>query len=130
MSSLVHTVRGLLAYTIWADRQVLRDHAAERHADHVCALDAERVEQPRGVVAVLLHGVRAFGDARLAEPALVVGDDVEALGRQGAGEPRPVSQVAARPVDEQERRAVARAGALVVDVELAHAREGHGAPPA
>ena len=80
------------------------------------------VEQGRRVSGVVRHRVRTVWDRRLAEAALVVGDDVEVLANRAIT--GALAERRARAVEEQQRRPVP--AALVVDVDPVHVGARHG----
>ena len=109
------------------DSELLRHHPAERDSHDRGAVPTGEVEHRRGVVGVVAHGVGDVGLGGLPEAPLVVGENVEGV-FEGAGEDAGVSEVAAGPVEIEERRA--GPGALVVDADAANVSEGHGYSPA
>ena len=88
------------------ERQVERDQAAERGADHGCRAEREAVEQLGEVPG---GGVGLGQDRRAPEAAQVAADD-GVRGRVGIHTPLgvPHAAVAGTRVDEEQRRAVAR----------------------
>ena len=59
------------------ERQLLRDHPAQREAVHVRLVDAGGVEDRDGVVGHRLHGVAVQARVRPAHAAVVEGDDAK-----------------------------------------------------
>ena len=103
-------------------RELLRDHPAERGSDHVAALPADDAEQRRGVVGEVRHLPDRRGRLAASEAALVVGEHAEALEQrvERAGR-RPARAAAA--ADEEQRRALAAQfvlGAGVADLGVRH----------
>ena len=69
---------------LWVlDREDLRDRAAGRMADDMRPLDLQRIHQPDHVGRHAVDGKAAARQVALADPAMVVGDDVEGLGEGG-----------------------------------------------
>mmetsp|Transcript_69858 Transcript_69858/g.226603 ORF Transcript_69858/g.226603 Transcript_69858/m.226603 type:complete len:408 (+) Transcript_69858:2-1225(+) len=62
-----------------AERQVLRDHAAERVAEHIHRqfLGYDRLKQRSRIVGIVLHGARLILDGRLPGVSVVEGQDLE-----------------------------------------------------
>ncbi len=86
-----------------AERELLRDHAAEARPDHVRPLHARLVEHLHGVGGHLGGRVRARRRVALAHAAVVEQDRVErARERLDDGLPAPAR--VAEPVDQQQRR--------------------------
>jgi hypothetical protein len=107
-----------------AQRELLGDHPAHRDAQHVSALELQRVEQPGGVVGELDDAEALVDTRRVPHAAMVVGDQCEPRIRErgleglAPGEVRP-----AHPLDEQQRLALAAAEvvqALSGDVGVRH----------
>ena len=98
-----------------AQRELLRDHAAERHAHDEASIPAERIEQRRRIVSVVLHRVRAVGHRRLSEAALVVRQQLEVLRERPVEDGWLRAEVAAGAADVEEARAAA--GAFVVGAD-------------
>ncbi len=133
-------------------RGVLGDHPAHRRTDQVGALDAEHVEQADAVRGHVVERVRSDdpapqqragdGDAQVghapaghlagvAAVAIVEADHPEARGDETVDErigPRDARHAQAH--DEQDRRRVGVAEALVVEIEPANRRKRHVALPA
>ena len=101
-------------------RELLGDHAAHREAEHVRALDLERVEQRDRVGGEIGGRDTAVAGAALADAAVVVGDDLEVALELAQERLAPVRAVAAHPLDQQQRLAVAAA----LDMQLASG-DGH-----
>ncbi len=62
------------------DRENLRDRPAGRMPDDMRPLDLQRVHQPDHVGRHAVDGKPAARQVALADPAMIVGDDVEILG--------------------------------------------------
>jgi len=62
-----------------AQRQLLRDHAAERDPEHVRGVPAQHVQQRDGVGGQVRGGELTGHVGALADAAMVVGHDVEVL---------------------------------------------------
>jgi hypothetical protein len=88
-------------------RQLGRDPAAQRPADHVDAFQAEAVEDVEVVVHEIVDRLDLGHVVGAAEPGVVGGDDLEAA-RQEAVEGEPGSR-ASRRVQEQQWRPIAAA---------------------
>src|SRR5271154_4017985 len=105
--------------------ELLRDHAADRHADDRGPVDSQGVEE-RGKVSRIIGHLSAvrpgFGKA---VAALVISDDAE-VGLQDRGDVGPDAQVAAERVDEDERRQRFRALGEIMDHEAVRFDESHG----
>jgi hypothetical protein len=106
-------------------RDLLRDHAAHRHADDVGVGPGEGVEHGDGVAAEVVHGGGAAARARGLPGAGVVepGDAVARRQRVDLVEPQVPGHAEAH--DQQHRRAVG-AGGGVVDAGVGQLDEGHG----
>jgi hypothetical protein len=101
--------------------------------------DAERIEQPGRVVGKAADrvGSRVGAGTGLADVAVVVGDHPE-LASDRRHLQIPGAAIGADAVDQQDRLAGRRSGALPRDVEVAHPRRRHafllsavfGSPPA
>ena len=65
------------------DRENLRDRPAGRMPDDVGPLDLQRIHQPDDVGRHAVDGKPAARQVALADPAMVVGDDVEIFGESG-----------------------------------------------
>ena len=94
--------------------ELLRDHAADRHADDRGPADAKDPEK-RGQVARIV-GHLSMVRAGFGQPmaALVVADDPE-IGLQDASDVGPDAQVAAERIDEDQRREPFRTLDEIVD---------------
>jgi hypothetical protein len=92
-----------------AQHQLLAHHAAQRDAEDVRLRPAERADQPGGVVSEIGHAERRLGAIALADPPVVIGDDVEVRlqQRQEILAPHPV--MAGHPHDQQQRLSPAAA---------------------
>ena len=108
-----------------AQRQLLGDHAAHRDAQHVRGLPPERVEQAGGVVGELDDGERVGLRRRIADAAVVVGDDVEVVAQAAEERLAPREVRPAHPLDEQQR--LAGAAALVEQRDPVDGGLWHGA---
>ena len=94
------------------DRDLLGDHAAEADPHDAEAIPADLVGEAHRVRRVLGHRVRRRRDLRAPETALVVRNDVEALGER-CDEQRAAFERRPGPVAEEQRWSAARA--FVVD---------------
>ncbi len=61
------------------NRELLRDHAAEGHAEDHALVPPNRIHQRRGILAVVVHGVRRWGLVGLSETPLVISQDFEGV---------------------------------------------------
>src|SRR6185312_15823189 len=109
-----------------AEREFLRHHAAEGDAEYACALPADRFHHVRCVVGVVGHAVGPIGLARLAEPALVVGEEGETLGQRAFEHAGLAAEVAIGAGDDEEARALA--ALLVEQPDIAALDKGHEPP--
>ena len=105
------------------ERQLLGDHAPHRDPEHVCRVDLERRQKPRGVLRELGDRERAAERGAGADAAVVVGDHVEVALQPPEERLAPVQRRAAHAHDQEQRRA--RAAALAVEHDLTHADRGH-----
>jgi hypothetical protein len=103
--------------------QLLGDHPAERHAEHEGVLPPHDVEQRGGVVGVIGHGVRPFGDFRLAQPPLVELQQLERDERRVVGQAPVAAQVAAGTGNEEQ--ALPRPPQLVIELDPVRRRDRH-----
>ncbi len=81
--------------------ELLRHHAAEADAADAEPLPADVVGEGQGVERVVSHRRRLFGNRRLAQPALVVRQQLEAR-TEGRQQRVDALQGGARAVDEQQ----------------------------
>jgi hypothetical protein len=109
-----------------AQREFLRHHAAERYAEHARRGPTDGVHYLRRVVGVVGHAVGAVGLARLAESALVIGEEGEATGQRAFQHAGLAPEIAVGAGDDQEARALAVL--LVEKPDIAPLDKGH-APP-
>ena len=103
------------------ERQLLRDHAAHRHAVDVGVVDAETVEEACGIVGHLHDGVRAARPIALPRSAVVVVDGAKAAEERDRPEPGLARH--AVPHDEEERFTLPRL--VVVDLHAIDRRIRH-----
>ncbi len=89
-----------------AQNQVLGDHAAHAHTEHVRTRDSHRVEDGYRVVGEQLDGVRSSRLVAAAGAAVVEDDGAIPLG-EGRGLELTEMDVAAQPHDAEERLALA-----------------------
>ncbi len=104
------------------ERQLLRDHAAHRHAEHVGAVDAERVHEAERVAGHHARRVRVIRSVALAHAAVVERDHPIQRGELGHLK-RPRRLIAAEPHDRA--RAARRSPHILVvhlDVPDPHLR--------
>ncbi len=106
------------------DRVLLGDHPAHRRAEQVEPVEVERICEPVQVVGHLRGRVRAAGDGRAADAAVVVRHDAVAL-RERRHLCRPALLRVGEAVHEHERLVAVTVDA-VVDVEVGHADRRHG----
>ena len=125
----------------WRRGQGLGDHAAHRGADHVGAVEAEGVEQARGVVGHVVQGVGRAADPaaqelggarrrhvlevrRAPDVAVVEADDEEAAtGQLGTEVLVPGEHLRAQPHDQEQRRVAAVAEGVVAEADVADVGE-------
>lgn len=105
------------------ERELLRHHAAEGHADDPRVAPADCVEERSRIVGVVGHRVGAGRHVRAAESALIVCEHLEALGERGVEHAGTQAQVAAGTAHEQ--HAFTGTDALVVELDAADAGERH-----
>ena len=130
------------------ERQALRDHPAERCADHVGAVELEMIEQRRGVVGHVGEAVRDLqrlpgGAARdelgqrrhghaveacgQADVAVVVADHEVPAAREAEHElVVPGQELAAQAHDQQDGRIGGVARDLILDLDAVAACTRHG----
>jgi hypothetical protein len=105
-----------------AERDLLSDHPAQRHAEHVGALDPEVVEEGDRVVGQRSRGVGTRRDGGATATAVVEGDDPPRFAKPLC-ERRPVAGDGRDAGDEQ--HGPAGAALLVVQLESVELRGWH-----
>ena len=104
------------------ERELLGDHAAHRHAEHVGGHGSEGVEQRGGVVGELGSRIGPGRRVRLATAAIVEGDHPVRAGER-LGQCEPVGGDRRDTCNQQQRRPVA--GLLVVQENAVEGGERH-----
>src|SRR6185503_9888607 len=87
-------------------READRDVGAQGVADQHRLLEAEVIEEPEQILAVVREAVAGLGLVALAPPPEIVGDQAVG-GREHVGHARPAGVVRGQPVDADHRRALA-----------------------
>jgi hypothetical protein len=105
------------------DGQALRNHAAEREAEHVSAREVGRLEQAGEVGGHLLDPKARVVDLGAPDAAVVEEKELEMVGEVGE-QRRPEAHRAAQPADEHQRGPFALD--LVVQALGANVGVGHG----
>ena len=95
--------------------ELLADHPSKRYAKEVAALDAETIEERRGVVGELRGRVRTRCDRRAPAAAVVVGNHPPRR-REALGQRRPVARDPGDARHEEKRSTFATL--FVVDLDI------------
>ena len=107
------------------ERQLLGDHPAHRYAEHVGAVDAERIHEAERVARHHPRRVRVIGSVGLADTAVVERDHPMPHRKVGHLK-RPGHVIAAEPHDQHQR--IAAADVLVIHLDVPNPHPWHVAP--